>query len=208
MAVSVGDVFHLTFVGRCNQQRIMLNLDYEITALTGSTSDILLSDDLCERVTQAGADLLETDFLNTMPANYVLDEVTAQKIYPDRFRMSKNTRGLAGNLANDALTSNVNAVITLYCELSGRKYISNKHVGPAPTTAGWIDDGLVTVGYKAVLNTLKTKFLDAIVVLGWYTATPVIFHQGDAFPKSDYIVGGTVQDTVRIMRRRTVGLGE
>jgi len=207
MSVAIGDVFLLTLEGDCNDQKIMLTHTYEVTALTGSTDEGVVSEDLAERVSTAGADILETPYLNCMASNYTLLGIHAQKIWPERYRRYTLPRSVAGNIANPALTSNVNAVISLHTTLAGRSQVSNKHVGPAPATAGWFTSGEITVGYKAVLDVLRTALLNAVGAAGWYTMTPCIFHRADVIPKSDYLSAGSVMNTVRVMRRRTVGVG-
>jgi len=207
MAVAVGDVFLTTWEGECNAQKILLTHTYEISALSGATDEMAVSEDIAGRLTQVGVDIMETTFLNCMASNYILDFVHVQKIHPVRYRRYTLPRNIAGALANPALTSNVNAVITFNTNLAGRDQVSNKHVGPAPTTAGWYTSGEVTVGYKAVLDALKDAMLQSVIAAGWYTATPCIYHRADVIPKSDYLSVGIVQPTVRVMRRRTVGLG-
>lgn len=207
MAVAIGDVFLTTWAGTWDNQRIMLTHTYEIVNAIGAPDEQTVADDLLQRLTSAGLDIMETSYLNCMPQDYQLQLVTAQKIYPVRYRSRFLTFAKNGNIANNALTGNNAAVISFHTDLAGRSQVSNKHVGPLATAVGWFDNGVLTAGYKAVLGALANAMRTTVTAAGVYSAEPAIYHRAAVVPKSDYITGHIVQDTVRTQRRRTVGLG-
>lgn len=208
MAVAVGDVFLLTMRGRCNLQRIITTLTYRITAWSGVSDEYNLALGMAQAFAATGLFNMETPYLGVMANNYTLDEIRAQKIRPVRYRYATVSIGNTGAFADNALSSNTSVDITMWAALAGRRYVTTKHIGPTPTAVGVYTDGLITNGYKVPMLTLRDKMLATWTSAGLgVTMQPTIAHQppltGDTL-----IADGTVQDTVRVMRRRTVGLGE
>ena len=208
MSVSANDILLATFKGTCNAQRIMLTHTYRVSSITAPPFDERsVCEDVADRLSAAGADVIETALLNAMPNNYTLNSINVQKIWPVRFRNFELPLAAAGNIANAALSSNVSTCLSMHSELSGRGQIANKHIGPLATAVGWYTGGELTVGYKAVLDALGAALLSDVVSAGWYQMVPTIYHRGDVVPKWNDIVGLIREDTVRTMRRRNVGLG-
>lgn len=207
MAVAVGDVFLVTLEGICNDQVIMLTQTYEVATLAGATDEALVSADLAERVSAAGADILESDYLNCLGTNYTLDFIHAQKIYPVRFRRRTEVRGVPGTGGAAATTSNLAMVISLHGEEAGRDQIANKHVGPIPTDVLFYDEGVLEAAGKSAQLALANQLILDVGAAGWYTMKPCIYHRATVIPKSDYITGHVLPEQVRVMRRRTVRLG-
>lgn len=209
MSVASNDIFLATLDGSANGQRIMLTATYRIVSITSPPFDEKsVSEDMAARLGAGGADVLETAYLNCMPSNYTLNKISVQKIWPVRYRRYEEVSGNAGNIANVALSSNVATVLSFHSEMAGRSQVANKHIGPLATAVGWYTGGELTAGYKAVLGALRNAMLLNVTAAGWYTAAPTIYHPGDVVPKWNDITNGQVLDTVRVMRRRTVGLGE
>lgn len=208
MAVAIGDIFLTTWLGSCFSQRIMLTHTYEISALTGATDEMLVSEDITGRLTTVGADIMETAYRQCLPIQYTLISVSAQKIYPTRYRSYVRSRNLGGLSGVNANTANVAACISLHSDLAGRSHIANKHIGPIATVGDWVDDGALGSDANAALIQLRDQMLENVTAAGWYTATPCITHRGAVVPKADYVTGGSVKPYARVQRRRTVGLGE
>lgn len=206
----VGDMFLLTANGVYAQQRIMLTHNYRLIAIDPGITVELATSTLIKgvRAGAGGSDLWETKYLAALPPQYTLDNWQAQLIEPQRFVPVNFTRNVAGTHAGDTETGNQAAVITLRTEKSGRNQVSNKHIGPIPQDVAVQDDGLVTAAYKTILGTLATALLanyqDAATgaifqpVINHHTS-PVVTYD----PLKTYVLGSTL----RVMRRRTVGLG-
>jgi len=207
MAVAVGDVFLATFEGIINDQVIMLTLTYEVATLAGATDEALVSADLAQRLSAAGADVVEGDYLACLGTNYTLDYIHAQKVYPERFRRETEPRGVPGTGEGAANTQNIAMVISLHAAQAGRSYVANKHIGPIPTVIDAIEFGKTTPNQEAAQIALRNALLLDVTAAGWYSMKPCIYHRAAVIPKSDYITGGIILDTVRVMRRRTVRLG-
>jgi len=210
MDLDSGQIILFTAEGRCNGQKIMFTHHYFVEQVTGV---IEMQEGLEEfidlRMSDAGADIFQTDYLNCLPDNYALERFTAQCVYPVRSRKFIREIADAGNIANDALTPNLAAVIELWTELAGRSQVSCKHIGPLAQSVGWYVDGVLHNDYKVLLGLLKDVLTDDVTIAARWSFLPCIFHRDpDAEPYFDYIIAGQVQETVRTMRRRTVGLGE
>lgn len=208
MAVAPGDVFLASFRGICNNQRIIFTHTYQVTGVVAPPSDYDVALDIAMRLAATGLFNLETPYLNCLADNYQLEEIRAQKISPVRYRYASIARGTFGAYGDDSRTSNLNSVITMWAALAGRRYVANKHLGPIPEGAGVFTGGVVSVGYKASMDALLAKLLLGFTSNGGNVdLAPCIFHQ-PPLGGSSLIVDGVSQSTVRVMRRRTVGLGE
>lgn len=208
MSVAANDIILATFEGTCVGQRIMLTHTYRVASITAPPFDErTVCENIAERMSAGGANIIEGPLLNAMPSNYTLTGIHVQKIWPVRFRRFSLPLAAAGAIANAALSANVSTCLSMHSDEAGRSQVANKHVGPLATAVGWYTGGELTAGYKAVLDALGAALLSDITAAGWYNIVPTIFHRGDVVPKWNDIVGLVREDTVRVMRRRTVGLG-
>lgn len=139
-------------------------------------------------------------------ANFTLEQYRVQCIYPIRYAAAAFNKGYAGTQATDALTTNNAVVIYRRGDLGSRKDQSSLHFPAAPTSQ--FTDGIVSPVYRAAeMESIRTKSLATVTLLGGtVNLKPCIFHRGPQ-PFYSLITFGVVQDTVRTMRRRTVGLG-
>lgn len=212
MPVEAGHIYALNWVGQIFSQRIMLTTHYKITAVNPDVepSDVR-SAMLVEVCAGGGGDLIESDYLACLPPSYTLNRVVAQPIYPIRLVYEDAVRNVAGTHASDTEASNQAAVITLQTEYAGRSQVSNKHIGPIPQAATVQANGELVAAYKTLLTTLGDSLTSFIVVAGLgLTMIPVIYHPNFTPPDtaSDPIAEFYVHDEIRVMRRRTVRLGE
>jgi len=212
MPVNDGDVVQISAVGQCLGQRIMMVLHYSVDVNVPNLPDAQVVDSMLLRVRGGvgGGDVLESKYLACLAENYTLDAWWGQKLAPTRYRKRVSIRAVPGTLSGDALTANICAVITKQTELSGRRFIGSAHVGPPPTEVTYVDNGLITTALAIPLGTFANALLDPLqdLTLG-YTAYPCLYHP-DLTPPFDTtaIEDTTSQDTVRVMRRRTVRVGE
>lgn len=208
MTVAVNDLFRIAAVGSAFGQRIMLTHAYQVVGIDPNQSELTVTTAILEALRGGGGgDLFETEYLACLPVDYTLDYWYAQKVAPVRYRYAKHTRGVTGTHADGCETANQAAVLTGTTVLSGRSQISNKHIGPIPQSANVQANGLVAAAYKAKLSALGAKMdnglVDAAIGLSMF---PVIIHPTPA-TSSTLIIDFQPQDTIRVMRRRTVGLG-
>lgn len=149
-----------------------------------------------------------TDALET----YLSDQVTfkylqAQWIDPTRYAYIRALPvKTAGTVAGDAAPQNVAVSVTLKTDNAGRHAVGRTQF--AGVAAAAVDDGSVNPAVKGGLQTIVTDIL-----MGPYTiGDPAesfglcILNRG-APGQSILVTDAIAQDSVRVMRRRTVGLG-
>lgn len=207
MATAVNDIFQVTLVGTSFNQRIMLTHFYRIESQTAPQNELVVSDELVDVIKAGGTADLETDYAACLHSGYACQEIWAQKIFPTRYRRSTEVGTEVGS-AGDMETANVAGSITLHSELSGRDEVANKHIGPLVVSATLVNDGQLLPAYKGLLETFANIMTnDIVLATGAVNLQPVIYHRANVVPKFSDIVGYIVHDTVRVNRRRTVGLG-
>lgn len=145
------------------------------------------------------------NFMDCQVSNYTQREISAQAIYPVRYVKRSVTTATVGDRGN-AGSANLAAVITKRTNLSGRSKVGAVHI--AGLTGADFNGGLIQPGFKADLLTFGANIVAPVTAsAGGGIYNPCIYHRNIANPKTDLITGVVVQDTVRVMRRRTVGLG-
>lgn len=199
----VGDLVRVTIVGTLFQQTIMTVLDYKVTESSGDTIRVVAN--ALDATFDAANDLYDS-YRAVTPPEYTHTFTWIQTIRPTRFTKSIFAVDSPGTNATSTKVSNVAAVITKRSELANRRGLGSVHMPIAPTASG-VTNGKIVAPMRTLLNTLGDKIvLSRPILAGLTTLVPVIVNSGFAFPAveySDYIT----QDTSRVMRRRTVGLG-
>jgi len=214
--IDVGWCLSVTFRGRLCGQTTMTTFNYAVAEIEAGPvpSNVLAITDFNTAIVVAGN--LKPDYMDAMPQNYELVAIDYQWIVPLRYRKQTILFGDFGTNEVDAETANLAGVFTLHGERAGRRFIANKHL---PGLAGAdVANGILGGPQLARLTAVKTQAL-ANVVGGGVTWVPVIYGRyiapytkcGVAKPGQPQLLttvtGGDVWDTVRVMRRRTVGVG-
>lgn len=130
---------------------------------------------------------------------------SAQPVHPDRLVPAVRTIGQNGSRAISPLPQNTAASITLHGPYGNRKNVA-KWQQPGATIEDQ-ESGIWVAGYMTLLGAIATELKKEIgggALPG--TLSPIIVTRGEA-PGNRFITQATPQDTVRVMRRRTVRLG-
>jgi len=140
--------------------------------------------------------------------NVTMERVRLQFLTPTR-KLYRDFTINAGGTAGDGIssTANVAASILKQGDGSGRQFVGRLQVVGPPTASQ--NNGVWNVGYMADLEALALELKQDLVVAGVATFRPVLIGQaaGEAVPHVHNVVECWPQNTVRVMRRRTVGLG-
>ena len=132
--------------------------------------------------------------------------VVAHFIRDQRFARSTLEITGAGLIAEDCTAQNVTATLTKRTAFAGRWAVGSFHLGGLPVT-GYVSGNLEPV-YKGLVEDLANQLLVEITVpITGGTYTPVLLHPPAAHDGSTELREIDVQETLRVMRRRTVGLG-
>lgn len=208
MTVAVNDLFLMNAVGSVFGQRTILTNWYSINAINPGVAETTVNTILLDAVRGGGGgDNYETKLRAVMPPEWTLDRWTVQKIHPVRYVSQSATRGVAGTHAASCETANQAAALTFSTILAGRNQISTKKIGPLPLGATVQADGFLVAAYKTLLGSLGTGMETTIVDAGTgLSAFASIAHRD---PPGSYtiILAHQVGDTIRVNRRRTVGVG-
>lgn len=204
MALPLGGVVELTLKGKLLDQAIMNVFHYQVdTVSTAPTVEDEMSDFILDVQSGGPTTLLDT-YLACMPSNYVLNEITAQAISPIRYVRVTEVVNLVG-LRTTASSSNVQAAVTFRTSLSGRKFVGKKFL---PLPASDIVNGMVGAVQKGLIQSFADRWLQNVVpALSGGIYAPVIWHRNSPATPPTRIRSGFPQDTQRVIRRRTVGLG-
>lgn len=203
-----GQIIALTCQYTVYGQRNLLTHHYFVNR-TGGFGDVSLSDAFSDWATWSSTfGGLENVIVDVFGQDVSMNFAQFQIIYPTRYAY---VRGVGftgtGSVVGGTLPQNVAAVITLRSDLSGRNQISNKHIGGVPAT--FTENGEVTTDAIEDYQLVQAALLSTVNVgdaPDTFALIPVIYHKG-GLTTSDTLVTGSVQNTIRVMRRRTVGLG-
>lgn len=145
-------------------------------------------------------------FIAMFPQNYTLTHLTLQPIFPDRLRYFTKLQALEGGIAADASTSNLALSIRRVSQNTTRHGVGRLQI---PIADGKYDGGNVDL---LTYGTLADDFIDQLVepvntVLPSLTFYNTLYYVGSAGVTNLEIQDGSLEPTVRTMRRRGVRLG-
>lgn len=201
---AVGQVYRTQLRGRLNGQRIISILDYRLEVVPAPTVVTAVYTFMANLHVVAGG--LKDKYKAPLPTNYILDEIGYQCIWP--VRIVQNFTAVAEfGLSGLADTSNVQQSIEKRGEKATRYAVGGMRP-PVGTQATNFTAGLLSNGQKVVLQALADEIPnqlgDGVTTL---TLRPIIYNRS-FIPNYTYITECRIKDTVRVMRRRTVGVGE
>lgn len=207
MPLTVGDVVQLSFSGRVFNQRVLFTHNFRVSETQSSAPSWEILQDIAEFF-ENDDNPLKSKYLACLPPQYVMNDVRAQVLYPLRLPYESVPTGSPGTQTNATEVSNLAACFTLYSALTGRKQIAVSHVGPISPT--YANDGVWNSDVLTPLIDLADECTNTYAITAAQTTlVPVILHKGaNQNPRTNDVVGFRIQNTVRTMRRRTVGRGE
>lgn len=146
-------------------------------------------------------------YLPVVPPSVTFETITVQRVYPTRDYYVRSPVGSPGEADGTTLAGSLGATITKLSQVSGRGRQGSFHVPALPTDA--IVNGLVATGFLPVLNTLAQSLRLVQMEDGAGTGfQPGMFNPTLGGPNNFVpLIDTIVQNTARVMRRRTVGVG-
>jgi len=134
--------------------------------------------------------------------DFTLEEIRYQWIYPTRFRSQSFAPFIGtGAIVDQSAPPNVAQVITKRADVASRRGIGTLHVPSVPNSQ--IANGMLLAGQVTKLNALGAALKTSLIT---GRMDPVLLRR-DLPPASPIITSTVTQTTVRVERRRTVGLG-
>jgi len=207
-APAIGMIVAVSFLGRCNNQRILNTFHYRMGAAFDSPDLETFYQELSVLIEAGGLYDIETAYLACHSTTFAFDTIRTQVVYPLRYRGLDFSVTSFGTTNGDCTAQNLSAVLTKQVELSGRSKVGSIHIGGLSSAD--YSGGLIGVGLAVRLATLKAK-LSAQVAQdqGPGLLDPVLYHPlPNANPKYDLITNWKIQETLRTNRTRNVGKGE
>jgi len=201
------DTLLITLVSRYCGQICMNTYVYRCLVVSGNPPAVAGMNKLLDFID--GGSNLRSTLAGCMPQNCTIYNMWGQVIRPTRLRAIKRTIDSSGLFTEtDGLTANVQASIERYGETANRRSVGAIRV-PIGTDDSCFDDGELTPAMKTALEAHAATMDDTFVIsdTGWqFRAIPAV-----GLPKLDLdlidCVGTLVQDTTRVIRRRTVRVG-
>jgi hypothetical protein len=207
-----GDIIEATYVQRLNDQVLMNVLHFRYNG-EGEGPD--LWETLDEMNDELGTGL-DSDalLLRTCQAeNVIFERIRLQRILPTRSAARQYVYNLNGLRTGICDAQNLAATITKYTDKASH-FTEDNHEGQV---GSFHVGGLVRTDYAA--GRIQAEFLEgplADLALNLWrpldsaggNMIPVLLHRNQLpTPTSDQITGAAPQSTLRVMRRRTVGVG-
>lgn len=204
MGLVTGDVIALTYNGEYANQQIRNVLHYRAanngTSATPEGDLLAICQDFADPLTNPITAALQ----NCCVTDMAWTGVTAQRVFPTRTIMMTQNNSWPGGVAGTGLPPNTAAVVTKRTNTPGRRGVGSVHI-----TA--IDQNLVTNG---VINDLTTFDAFATALLAARTVAaitltldPGLYNPGLLPFHFTRLFDTIAQDTIRVMRRRTVRVG-
>lgn len=205
--VAVNDIFSVIQVGNMFDQRILSTYAYQVFNIAAGPVDTATLAAALDAQLSAPGELLQL-VRNAAPTDYNHVETWYQRIAPTRVvRDVFAGTGVGTNGA--ANVSNVAAVVERRGDIANRKNISCLHV-PMADVAANVVAGYVTAAMTSKLVAIGAKLITSYsLTAGGATVVmvPCIYNKGSV-PNCSIITRYYAQATSRVMRRRTVGVGE
>jgi len=206
MAYTFGDIVEVSWLQEMFSQVIMNIQHYRVVSSGSSSSDVADNQTFADHLAAltGGAELIGI-WSDPLGAEWILRDVRAQKIDPVRSAYANAAINQSGQGGAGADVTNTAVVVSKRGGSGTRRAQGSIHfAGWIPTffTGGEIQAGVET--WWASLQPLWAATQN--VVTGSISLQPVIYNPG-ATPNFQTVAFWTLQDTVRVMRRRTVRVG-
>jgi len=203
--VAIGDRVLVSFVGRLFGQRFINTFWYKVRLTSGDPEYAEMAPALNAFLQTAGE--LKTKWLNCVTNSAEMTQIWVQTVAPQRLRKWSFESIANGAFDGAASTPNVQASITRVGQYAGRQYVGGIRI-PIGTGAECSIEGIISNDLYDLMIILGAAMKEEINVLGGdVTLTPQVGAAGDLTDTKD-MEDFLVQTTTRVIRRRTVGLGE
>lgn len=197
----IGDsIIQVIIETNLNTQRLLNVLHYQVDSVGALDYNVALNALL--GTLQSPGDVVET-LSNCQSEDAQIRRISAQPVYPARLAIISGVLAIDGGVAQPALPQNTSLVVTKRSDLATRYGTGSIHIPGIPTT--FVSNGFITGAANAAM-VLFADAASAPKLAGGNTYTPVLWNlatPGRVTVWDRYVI----QETSRVMRRRTVGVG-
>lgn len=202
--VQPGDIMMYTISGTCHGQRWMNTFHYRARLAPSLPVQEAAFDAFDTQMKLTNG--LEARLRNVLSTSVTIDQRWFQITKPARFAKYTLGGAVAGNQDVAQTTQNIQAAITRRGEMGNRKSVGGIRV-ILGTSDDVIQNGAIEPGQIALLELLAQSMELTVVTTGAVvTWDPLVSNPANAAEFIN-VVQCFVQPTVRVIRRRTVGLG-
>lgn len=204
---ALNSVILTTFRMLYSQQRLLNTYHWRLVANPGALTIQGISNAINAWFATLVTGLYETHD-NMRDQSNVLTDMQCQFIFPTRyvpigFVLNRNGNVPVGELGVEV--TNLAAVITRRDVTGSRSGVGSLHI-PLGVSNTQIGDGVVTPAMATKMVAHGNAILNTTAIGSGVILEPVLYHKGAATPTTQ--IGSFIaQDTLRVMRRRTVRLG-
>jgi hypothetical protein len=178
---------------------------YGLASVTGTPSVKNVATDLVNALTGDG-DLI-TEMRALIPSNMLMQKIEIQVVAPLRLRKDTFAYNLNG-LGPTTQTGNLAGVVTKQGDIANKHNIGSLHI-PISTAAATSANGVLSEAALEAISLVAVQVPLVVNLAGLVSASmqPVISN-GKLSTEVSPITAAVPQTQVRVMRRRTVGLGQ
>lgn len=206
MPLAVNDIVQVTLYGEKAGSRVLNVFHYQCTTApsTGTPAENIQA--LLDHLWEIDTGVLQPLFTAVLPDNYVMRAVRGQRIAPTRTAYVEKLMIDTGDIDAEQLgTANLAWVIVKQSDTPGRRGKGTTHM-LLPATS-WMFQGELTNTGGADRQTLVNALDDQVTVAAGGVYVPVIYHPNFS-PNFSRITHSTIMSEIRVMRRRTLRVGE
>lgn len=207
-AAAVGQIYVSTILGSLCGQRTMTQFTWQVKEVPGAQTVQDVYTQLRAALFAAGG--LVPKMLPCLPDNWTMFQSWQQCVWPVRYVKKVTAESATGSSGIESSVPNVQAAVIRECELAGRPFVSTLKIPISPLDAG-VNDGFIGGALDVALQAFALQNISTIGTTGTSPVLwPVIYHGPTVTPtptNATRIVSAFAQQTTRVIRRRTVGLG-
>lgn len=196
-------IVQVTFEGIHDGQQTITTLNYKNVNTSPVIDGRLQVASLLDNITAAGG--LYDLYCLCLSQDVQNIRIYGQVITPTRYAYVQGTNaGGNGSIPGPCMPANTAQVVTRRGDIADHHNISDLHLPGVPIAS--VLDSKLTVQQLVALQTFLDESLRSYVTAGGASLVPVAFNRTTPSTSRE-LIEGYPQDTVRIVRRRTVGLG-
>lgn len=202
--INTNDIVLVTLRYRVGNQTCLNNVHYRYEGSAPIADGATALQDLISDLKTDAVDGWVVPIVSATSDQVVFNQITGQKIYPTRYAPQVTLMGNTGGQAVAAYPPNVSACISKKIELAKKGRVGRIEIAGLPQDTAV--NGLWTSGTMTNLEVVANNLKLDRVAGAEGPFKPIVFNK--KLPATSEIISATlVQQTARVMRRRTVGLG-
>jgi len=207
MGRPAGSVLEVRINGEVFAQKCMTVLHYRVIGASSLDPGGPEETDFLDTISIGAPFDIMSAYTSCQGATYLNTRMDAQYVASTRYVNVSKVIAEPGLRVGAVTAQNVSAVVTKRTVFAGRDQVGSYHL-PGIRASDYASGKLVA-GLITDLGTLNGVLAQNVIsTVGGGEYQPVLYHRGEIAPNNvDVITQWVVQDSIRTMRRRTLGVG-